>query len=336
MALKLGIVLSTAADESGRFKFEGLVMRDSVQFSLQARTENNGAKVEIILDTIQRIHVSKNKSIADINKDIPGTLSVYAVNGRNQEAFYEKTGQLNRVQRLREVRISATRKKDVGYSAQGLLRIPEGHADNSVNLENEKPAANLGIMLRTMLPNVKFKEHTPDPLSPEVIFDFPHFYNVSTRKLEPMKIILDGRELRAMEAGGVFNNTTLDPADIARIDIVISNAALLSVLGGPSILVYTKKQRRTVYNPSMVTISPKGFNKAKTFYSPKYDPTNQQMPDFRSTIYWNANLKTNTDGKMSFDFYNSDSPGRYKVIIEGINSEGELGRLVYHYSLDGE
>lgn len=336
MALKLGIVLSTVADESGRFKFEGLVMRDSIQFSLQARTENNGTKVEIILDTIPRVFMSKNKNIAHLNKDIPGTLSVYAVNGRKQEEFYEKTGQLNRVQRLREVRISATRKRDAGYSAQGLLRIPEGHADNSVNLENEKPFANLGIMLRAMLPNVKFKEHRPYPLSPEVIFDFPHFYNVSTRLLEPMKIVLDGRELRTMEAGGVYNNTTLDPSDIARIDIVITNAALLQVLGGPSVLVYTKKQRRTVYNPSMVTISPKGFNKAKVFYSPKYETTNQQRPDFRSTIYWNASLRTLTDGKMSFDFFNSDSPGRYKVIIEGISSEGDLGRLVYQYSLEAD
>lgn len=335
MALKAGIVLTTTANADGRFKFEGLVLRDSIDFSLQARTENNGDKVEIVMDSVSRIFVNKNKNIGDINNNISSTLNVYTENARKQEEFYEKTGQLNKVQRLREVRISASRKKDSKYSSQGNVRVPEGHADNSINLENEKPGANLGISLRAMMPNVKFTEFIPDPSIPEKIFDYPHYYNPSARKLEPMKIILDGRELSRIEAGGVFNNTTLDPADIAKVDVVFTNASLIAMLGGPAMMIYTKKQRKRGYNPSIVNISPKGFNKVRTFYSPKYESINsQRILDFRSTIYWNASLKTLSDGIIAFDYFNADSPGKYKVIIEGISSEGELGRLVYRYSLD--
>ena len=335
MSLKAGLVQSTTADAEGRFKFDGLLLRDSTQFTLQARNENNGDKVEIILDSVPGIFVSKNKNIADLNTNIPGTMGIYIENSRKQEEIYERTGQLDRVQRLREVRISATKKRTQGYAGQGMLSVPEAHADNSINMENEKPAANLGITLRALIPNVRFKDFVPDPNSPEVIYDYPHFYSIEAKKFVPMKVILDGRELRAMDAGGMFNNTTIDPSDVTRVDVVLTNPALLAILGGPSILVYSRKQRRAAYNPSQVNISPRGFNKVKTFYVPKYDiESNRSVPDFRSTVYWNADLKTHKAGKVKFNFFSADAPGPYKVIVEGISSKGELGRVVYRYNLD--
>lgn len=90
------------------------------------------------------------------------------------------------------------------------------------------------------------------------------------------------------------------------------------------------------YTPSIANISPKGFNKARLFYSPRYDQPNANMklPDLRTTIYWNPILKTGENGKVKFDFFNADGPGTYKVVVEGINAAGELGRLVYRYRID--
>lgn len=333
MSLKAGIVLSTTADINGLFSFKGLILRDSMQFSLQARTENNGNKVEIVLDEPPQIAISKNKNLGDLN-DISATLKVYEESVKKQDAFYEKVGRPNRVQHLKEIRISAAKMKYAGYSTQGSLRIPEGHADNSIDMENEKAGANLGITLRAKVPNVKFTEFTPDPTSPEVIFEYPHYYNPSARKLEPMKIILDGRELRGMEAGGVFNNSTLDPANIIKIDVVLTNAALLAMVGAPSLFIYTKKQKSRIYDPSIINLLPKGFNKVRAFYSPKYESiTSKGVSDFRSTIYWNGNLKSTASGKINFNFFNADSPGQYLVIVEGISLEGNLGRAIYRYSL---
>ncbi|MBC7565875.1 MAG: hypothetical protein H7223_02815, partial [Pedobacter sp.] len=58
------------------------------------------------------------------------------------------------------------------------------------------------------------------------------------------------------------------------------------------------------------------------------------LPDYRSTIYWNANLKTYSTGKTSFSYFNADGPGNYKVVVEGINAEGELGRQVFRYTVE--
>jgi uncharacterized protein YfaS (alpha-2-macroglobulin family) len=59
-----------------------------------------------------------------------------------------------------------------------------------------------------------------------------------------------------------------------------------------------------------------------------------KLPDLRTTVYWNPYLKTDADGKASFNFFNADGPGTYKVIVEGINAAGELGRQVYNYTVE--
>jgi hypothetical protein len=154
---------------------------------------------------------------------------------------------------------------------------------------------------------------------------------------------LDGRLLDPKEIPGVFDGSTVDMKDIVKIEEVNNNLALMTMLSPPGVampvlLIYTNRGMvRKYYNPSIANITPKGFNKAREFYSPKYDRPKgdaDKLPDLRSTIYWNPYLKTDAAGKTTFSFYNGDGPGTYKVIVEGINADGELGRQVYKYTVD--
>ena len=88
-------------------------------------------------------------------------------------------------------------------------------------------------------------------------------------------------------------------------------------------------------DPSVINFVQRGFNKVREFYSPRYDQPGlgNQSADYRSTVYWNANVKTYGIGKTSLSYFNSDAPGNYKVVIEGINADGELGRAVYRYAV---
>ena len=54
----------------------------------------------------------------------------------------------------------------------------------------------------------------------------------------------------------------------------------------------------------------------------------------RITIYWNPNIITDKDGKASFAYFNNDIKGTYRVVIEGIDDNGNLGRKVYRYKVD--
>ncbi|HEY5464944.1 MAG TPA: hypothetical protein VIJ95_16905, partial [Hanamia sp.] len=110
--------------------------------------------------------------------------------------------------------------------------------------------------------------------------------------------------------------------------------------GGNGVLVITTKRgdemSDNIASVGVLSIAPMGFYKARKFYSPKYDYTNEnsERPDLRSTIYWNPKIKTGKDGNASFDYYNADGTGTNKVTIEGIDDYGNIGRLVYRYKVE--
>jgi uncharacterized protein YfaS (alpha-2-macroglobulin family) len=84
----------------------------------------------------------------------------------------------------------------------------------------------------------------------------------------------------------------------------------------------------------MTMISPKGFNKIREFYTPRYDvPSRIKMPDYRTTIYWNASVTTK-EGKASVAYFNADALGTYRVTVEGLTPNGNLGRVVYRYKVE--
>jgi uncharacterized protein YfaS (alpha-2-macroglobulin family) len=90
------------------------------------------------------------------------------------------------------------------------------------------------------------------------------------------------------------------------------------------------------YAPGVVTYHPRGFYKAREFYSPQYDnsKTNQKINDFRSTVYWKPNVITDKEGKAVLSYFNTDNKGTYRVVIEGMDADGNPGRQVYRYTVE--
>lgn len=63
----------------------------------------------------------------------------------------------------------------------------------------------------------------------------------------------------------------------------------------------------------------------KEFYSPKYNATNSNLPDYRSTIFWDANVVTDENGKAKISFYTADKASSYTIKIEGTDLNGRFG-----------
>ncbi|QEM13857.1 hypothetical protein [Mucilaginibacter rubeus] len=63
------------------------------------------------------------------------------------------------------------------------------------------------------------------------------------------------------------------------------------------------------------------------FYSPKYavNATSKTQTDLRSTVYWQPNVNTGTDGKASISFYTADTPTTYSIIMNGTDMNGNFG-----------
>jgi hypothetical protein len=73
-------------------------------------------------------------------------------------------------------------------------------------------------------------------------------------------------------------------------------------------------------NPKGAIIFPfQGIYQAREFYKPDYENNNSKIPDNRTTIYWNPEIKTDSTGKAKVSFYNSDLKGEALIRISGVS-----------------
>ncbi|SEO44912.1 hypothetical protein SAMN05192574_108126 [Mucilaginibacter gossypiicola] len=160
----------------------------------------------------------------------------------------------------------------------------------------------------------------------------------NSRNSKKMAVILNG----AILDGSALDNVSA--ADVYSVE-VLRGASYAATIGSEfpgGALAITTKQGESSYvtgsssSSGVITYPFKGFYKARTFYSPKYTAANinTNIPDYRTTIFWEPNIVTNADGEASFSYFNADTRGIYRVTIEGIDANGNLGRQVYRYKVE--
>ena len=66
-----------------------------------------------------------------------------------------------------------------------------------------------------------------------------------------------------------------------------------------------------------------GFNKPSTFKMEDYSVI-PPMADFRRTIYWNPNVKTDAQGKAKVEFFNNSTCEEMYISVEGMTEDGKV------------
>lgn len=230
---------------------------------------------------------------------------------------------LGRTQQLKEVKITAGKRK----RAFGVDLILDGHADQTVRFKaGDENFMNLMEWIKFRVPNIIFRQDDVDQCG--LVF-------VAVSRTEVMKIIVDGRPISVCESQDFFQ---IDPNDIERMDVVRTNQALINMLGGTALAFTTKRgvgMLRKTYTPNVISANPRGYNIVRQFYSPVYnnDGNDSRVIDLRTTLYWNPSVMTGVDGKAKFSFFNSDGVGTHRILVEGINADGTLGRQIYKYEV---
>lgn len=313
-------LLDTVTDANGRFKFDGLIFPDSIRFVIQARGANGKKNVEITLDQVPPQFVTKNKNAPDVSVNYNRDLAGYLKNSKNQYDDLRKYGLINRTIILKEVTIS---EKRAPLKNSSNLNGP-GNADQIIKADQLlQGCITIDQCLQGRLLGVIFRGGIP----------------YSTRSMNtPMQLIVDGIYMDADYL------TSINPNDVGSIEVLRSGGytSIYGSRGGGGVLVINTKRGDDPsytfqqYTPGIVTYNPRGFSNTKEFYSPKYDDpkTNKVVADLRTTIYWNPNVMTDKEGKASFSFFNADSKGTYRVVIEGIDNDGSLARQVYRYKVE--
>jgi hypothetical protein len=318
---KGGIFMTDAvSDKAGNFVFNDLIFKDSVRFVVQARTARDGKNIQVDIDNVQSTPTPNNKNWPDFRVNFGDGLSAFLQSSKTQYEGQVKYGILNRSIMLKEVVIKEKKEEPLANSSN--LNGP-GNADQVIKASDNilSSCPKIADCLQGRLAGVVFRDDTP--------------YLMPSRG-RPMLIVLDGVDIDGETLSGI------NPSDIASVELL--KGIYTSIYGGKGsggILIFTTKTGKfdagyQHYSPGVVTYMPRGYAKVREFYSPQYDDpkTNLRIPDQRTTIFWKPDIVTDKDGKASFDYFNADNKGTYRVVIEGIDDNGDLGRMVYRYKVE--
>ena len=317
-----GNLLSAESDPDGLFRFSNLVFTDTARLVLSAVNSKGSNSTRITyLNTKQESPVVIDQPyFPPIMEDI-GMLSYF---GEAKKIREEVMADDPKYKMLKSVTVRAV-KLDNQYRTQSLAGA--GHADQVMHATDiEMVGGQLSTSLNGRLHGVSF------------IGGIPYLTASGSNVKSPMLLVLDGTEFRA---GPNFNVDDISTSQVETIEVLkYASESIYGMDGAAGVLVITTKNGgkdpKDIVSIGVLPITPMGFYKARTFYSPKYEYAsgNATVPELRFTIYWNPELKTDQDGMVHLEYYNAERKGTYKVIVEGIDQNGNVGRLVYRYPVE--
>jgi hypothetical protein len=119
---------------------------------------------------------------------------------------------------------------------------------------------------------------------------------------------------------------TIPVSDIALVKLFPTS--VMSPGGGAVLVVYTKKEADPIASGNAPTdiVTYNGYTIIKEFYNPDYDkqPDNSKA-DNRITLSWNPDIFiTGVNPQIPVVFYNNDRTKRFKIVAEGITTDGRM------------
>jgi hypothetical protein len=143
--------------------------------------------------------------------------------------------------------------------------------------------------------------------------------------------------------GVLFDNyaalANIPPAEIDRISIIPADYYYKDLTFGGIIDIHTKKSdfNNVKLLPGMTRfIYPKTSATEFKFISPDYSVTSTpgRIPDFRYLLTWEPNVKSDSSGVATVQFYTGDITGSFVIMVEGLSDEGEIIQAENEFSVE--
>ena len=103
---------------------------------------------------------------------------------------------------------------------------------------------------------------------------------------------------------------------------------------GGAIAIYTRKggegRKNDPNSKGLENTILGGYSRFKEFYNPSYEKASDNFEtDIRTTLYWNPYIITNKNNpRARIQFYNNDISKKLQLILEGVNADGKMTRVV--------
>ncbi len=319
------LILKDTTDKSGKFSFSRLYLRDSALIMMNAKNRKD-----------------KNNNVDIFYESTPVFNSIVPVSLGGE--IYRATPEI-------EIPEEFDRSAYYRYVADREFNLAEGSILlKEVEIKEKlKTPANItgyyGFPTRSYTLADADRERYPDVLKYleiEVpgILDFGDGIRIGFASKAPT-IVVDGYDPAVS-----IEQMSMD--DIAKIEIIppsrafpsfsaINRAGEMVEVGAPSnsggvISILTKtgfgkfndEFKRIIHG--RITPILRGFRQAREFYSPVYplaEKDSVNRPDQRPTLYWNPDVALEND-EADIEFFTSDMPGKYMIIVEGISKKGKI------------
>lgn len=321
------IIIDTLTDINGNFRFTKLDISDTSKVTLNAKKSNNNNNVQVTVLNPGYAEIIKGMVADTTASQLPLQVAALLQQKYVDYQQLQKEALIKRGRVLKEVQIKANHIRSAPQLTYSSNLNGPGHANQVIMGDdlNMNACANVADCLRGKVMGVMF-DADGSPRNTRSLT------SIGGGDREHMKLIVDGIMIEGSHLSELNSN------DIYSIE-VLRSAAYLAIYGSNApggALVITMRRgesraRQTSFS-GVITFQFRGFTPTRSFYSPKYTAATP-LPDTHSTVYWNPYVFTDAQGKASFEYFNAGGKGVYRVVMEGIDADGNLGRQVYRYKV---
>jgi hypothetical protein len=312
-------LISMETDDQGEFLVTGVNFMDSLVFAFKPvnRKGKPLERVEILPREIPPMTF-------DV-KPLSFALKKEDVLQRIQNSYRAEDD----VRMLNEVEIKSSRlAKDAPDDQVRIYGEPD-YVVKGENLRSTNVGTNLLVGLQGKVPGLQVVESMDGGGLPIIRVKVARSGSFAS-STEPL-ILVDG--VPFPDAQSI---SALDPSRVERVEVVTRAAPQYGSRGSNGVIAIYLKSGYTV-NSEKNYLSHKipGYNATRPFYAPDYSgKENASNPDFRTTIFWMPELKTDAKGNASVNFYTADLATRYRVVVEGVTDQGEPLKSVSYITVE--
>ncbi len=296
----------TNTDDQGRFTFRGLYFPDTAQLFLQGYNCKGKLYTEVFLDPVEQREAAVSASFLPVSRQIGD----FPVRLYQQQYFND--------QALRD------------YALKTGSILLEG-----VTVTNSFTPVSDGHFRLYGKPRDSFKITEKD-YQYRTVFDYLQAHVVGLNG-PPISFTSGSSGKLLLLNGFVSTFDIIQSIPMADVDVIefvkhydVTGVSMFGTRGANGIIsVFTKKGGANLglktYVQGTLASRIMGFSSYREFYTPAYTPENidSEQPDRRITLYWNPDIELR-EGESEVSFFTSDDYSRYKIIVEGISSTGEV------------
>lgn len=313
---------STETDSLGRFEFAGFQFPDSTEFTVKA-LQKRGIKdaVQIFLDQDTFPSLAQNF----VRPEQARNVSANQLEASKQK-FFTENGILSIQLQDFELVESASRNDNVADAAYLNSVLDTELSGASLRKFDNLP---FSLLVKSLPGLSSWSEYT--------VFDDSKIYAEDSQDLPETGPFFawEGEVYSYQEVRSLF------VGDLEAVRVMKKISAKSKTPADDILIVLIFKKDKGIYNSKYVEqnferFMPLGYARAVEFYQPKYDVEATKAStkaDWRSTLLWQAELKTDAQGRATCWFYTADRPSRYNLQLQGLTPQGEPCHFEGSYQL---